>query len=269
VLPVLDGEMRIPAVGAFGGKTEADWAKHQDLLDPQGRLSLTLGGFLIRGSGDRVVLVDLGLGSFEMGGRALGGAMLQNLAAHGVNTEQVTDVLFTHLHLDHVGWSSKDGVAVFPNATYRCDQADWDYWITGPLDAIKGVPPEFAVQQRSALEPVKDRVETWSGDVTLFDGVSVRLSPGHTPGSAIVVVSSGTERAVLMGDVVHSPVELLEEEWTGLGDVDPELARRTRNACAAQLEGSTDLITAAHFPELAFGRLIRAEGRRWWRPVSG
>ena len=50
--------------------------------------------------------------------------------------------------------------------------------------------------------------------------------------STIVVISSGTDRAMLLGDVVHCPVELLDDEWAGMGDVDPELAKRTRNALA-------------------------------------
>ena len=56
------------------------------------------------------------------------------------------------------------------------------------------------------------------------------VAPGHTPGSTIMVISSGTARGLLLGDVVHCPVELEEDEWGGLGDVDPELAQRTKTA---------------------------------------
>jgi len=72
-----------------------------------------------------------GSGTFQ------GGAMLNNLAALGVQPEQVTDVIFTHLHFDHVGWASADGVRVFPNAVYRCDARDWEHFrdtsACGPL----------------------------------------------------------------------------------------------------------------------------------------
>ena len=63
-------------------------------------------------------------------------------------------------------------------------------------------------------------------------------APGHTPGSTIIVMSSGADRAMLLGDVVHCPIELLDDEWAGMGDVDPALARRTRVALARELEGS-------------------------------
>jgi glyoxylase-like metal-dependent hydrolase (beta-lactamase superfamily II) len=89
-------------------------------------------------------------------------------------------------------------------------------------------------------------------------------APGHTPGSTILVLSHGAARGLLLGDVVHCPVELLDDEWSGLGDVDPALARKTRNALARELEGTDTPVAAAHFSGMVFGRLLLAEGRRSW-----
>ncbi len=119
-------------------------------------------------------------------------------------------------------------------------------------------------QQKQALAPVAGRLTTWSADRAVLSGISVTHAPGHTPGSALVVVSSGTERAMLLGDAVHCPAELLEDEWAGVADVDPELARRTRVALARELEGKDIPLAAPHFPGMAFGRLLKAEGRRRW-----
>ena len=95
---------------------------------------------------------------------------------------EVTDVLFTHLHFDHIGWASVDGVPTFPNATYRCDRRDWDHFV-GSDDAAT-----------AQLRPVEDRFEPWDGDVTIAPGVDTRLCAGHTPGSALIVLSSGDQR---------------------------------------------------------------------------
>ena len=78
------------------------------------------------------------------------------------------------------------------------------------------------------------------------------------------MLSSGADRAMLLGDVVHCPVELVDDEWAGLGDVDPALAKRTRNALARELEGDEVPVAAAHFPGLQFGRLLAANGKRAW-----
>src|SRR5262249_47648687 len=88
---------------------------------------------------------------------------------------------------------------------------------------------------------------------------------GHTPGSTIIVLSSGTARAMLIGDVVHCPVELIDDEWAGLADVDPAMAQRARASLAAEVEGTDVPVAAAHFPGLQFGRLLVGNGRRTWR----
>jgi hypothetical protein len=80
----------------------------------------------------------------------------------------------------------------------------------------------------------------------------------------VVVISDNEERAVLLGDAVHCPVELMEDDWEAVMDVDPALGARTREALARELEGSDVPVAAAHFPGLRFGRLLPGTGRRHW-----
>ena len=86
VLPVPDGLAVMPPTEAFAGTTDEMWAAHRQFLNAEGQLELELGGFLVR-SGDRVVLVDAGVGRsfppFE------GGRLLGSLASHGVSPDQV------------------------------------------------------------------------------------------------------------------------------------------------------------------------------------
>ena len=259
IQPVLDGVARIAPTEAYRmggvepagrGGDESDWAPHRSLLTDDGMLEIALGGFLVR-TGDRLVLVDTGIGELEAGPLA-GGRLLDGLAALGVKPDDVTDVVLTHLHFDHVGWTTRHGQIVFPGATYRCDQRDWDHFVGPDPGATK------------KLTPLAGRLETWDSNGPLLPGVDVLAAPGHTPGSTIVVISSGTERAILLGDVVHCPVELIDDEWAGMGDVDPALAQRTRIALARELEGTDTPVAAAHFPGMQFGRLVRGQGQRRW-----
>jgi glyoxylase-like metal-dependent hydrolase (beta-lactamase superfamily II) len=213
-------------------------------------LELALGGFLVP-AGNRLVLIDTGLGDLQRGAFA-GGRLLDSLAALGVRPENVTDVVLTHLHFDHVGWTTRQGEIVFPNATYRCDRRDWEHFVGPDPGATK------------KLSPLENRLETWDSSGPLFPGVDTLTAPGHTPGSTIIVLSSGAERAMLLGDVVHCPVELVDDEWAGMGDVDPALARRTRATLARELEGADVPAVAAHFPGMEFGRLLAAQGQRRW-----
>ena len=249
---VIDGEHTFNPARVFDGTTAEDWAAHEDLLDENGRLPMVIGGFLVRGHG-RTALVDLGYGPGTVMGIPTGN-MMNALHDLGVDPVDVTDVLFTHLHLDHIGWASIDGVPQFPKATFRCGAGDYEHFVVGHNDA-------FADER---LGPCADRFETYDQSPPL-PGITTLAAPGHTPGSTIIVVSEGTERAMMLGDVVHCPVQLLDDEWGALFDFDLEMARRTRTRVAAELEGDTSLVMAgAHFPGLRFGRLLRGEGRRQW-----
>lgn len=256
---VIDGIARsVPSeafrwgAGAEGGRglDDADWEPHRTFLADDGMLEMALGAFLVR-TNRHLVLVDAGIGVFNRG-VFTGGALLDNLHAFGVDPDDVTDVVFTHLHFDHTGWATVDGAPVFERATYRCDAADWVHF----------VPADERVTRK--LAPIESRLATWDRDGPLLPGIDVRRAPGHTPGSAVVIVSSGPDRALLLGDVVHCPVELVDDEWATIGDVDPALAKRTRAALAREIEGGDVPVAAAHFPGLRFGRLLAGEGRRSW-----
>ena len=246
---VIDGSARFKPTLSFAGSTEEQWAAHQYLLDDDGLLPFTMGSFLVRGR-DRVVLVDLGLGPGELMG-IKAGALLDNLGQAGVAPGDVTDVVYTHLHIDHIGWTSQQGDVVFPNATHRCSASDWAHFMV-----------DHRGDEAECIEPAADRFETWDAESTILPGLDTMSTPGHTPGSTTLVLSSGDERIMFLGDVVHCPIQLEEDEWSALFDVDPELAKRTRNALARELEGTDVRVSGAHFPEMQFGRLVRAEGKR-------
>ena len=249
---VLDGGMDVPS------EVILNQVPHPSYLTAEGLLTVQLGGYLVR-TGDRVLLVDTGFGP------VLGGQLLTSLQAAGVRPEDVTDVLLTHLHADHVGWATDGEKPVFPNAVYRCHERDWDHFVTQESDeymrADLGLPKAC-----ERLAPAAHLVETFDRDTTIAPGVDVRHAPGHTPGSTVVVLSGGGGTAMLLGDVLHCPAELMSDDWEMMADVDPALARRTREALARELEGSDVPVAAAHFPGLQFGRLLSAgAGGRDWR----
>jgi glyoxylase-like metal-dependent hydrolase (beta-lactamase superfamily II) len=257
ILPVRDGVgyQKAAEVLTRPGVPDA-WACHRDQLDADGVLHFVMGGFLIR-TDDRVVLVDAGLGTID-NGQYCGGGFLDSLRALGVAPPDVTDVVFTHLHFDHVGWATSKGEVVFENATHRVHAADWAHFVEAP-DALPG-----AVRK---LAPLQDRLETFDSDVVIAPGLSARHTPGHTPGSTIYVVADGEQRALLLGDVVHSVVELAERDWEAVFDLDPVAARAARNAIADEVADTADLVVGAHFPELRFGRVITTAGGRRFRAL--
>lgn len=257
VLPVLDGVGREVAGEVLRRPGVADpWSRHPGVCDEHGLLHLDLGGFLLRAE-DRTVLVDAGVGTID-NGKYAGGRFLESLRSHGVGPADVTDVLFTHLHFDHVGWATRKGAIVFPNATYRVHAADWAHFVDNP-DADPGAV--------SKLSPLVPHLEPFDAEATLAPGITARPAPGHTPGSTVYVIASGDERALLLGDVVHSVVELAEPDWEAVFDVDPVGARAMRNAIADEVADTPDLVVGAHFPGLRWGRVATASGKRTFRAL--
>ncbi len=262
VLVVSDGLIKASPTFYFVGTTAEQWEPHRRWLNHEGQVEFPFGCFLVR-SGDKRVLIDTGLGHVNLWGFR-GGALLGELAAAGVRPEDVDTVFVTHLHVDHCGsCAMPDGDELrpaFPNAAYRWTADEHAYWQSDEA-AHAGFSP------KEMMAAVAARYEPTNGGAVLAPGVNVMAMPGHTPGHAGVVLSSGSERAFLLGDAISCPAQLEEPEWSGMGDVDPKLARRTQEALAREIEGTGALLGASHFPGLTFGRVLRGEGRRYWQPL--
>jgi glyoxylase-like metal-dependent hydrolase (beta-lactamase superfamily II) len=234
----------------------ADWSAHAALFDDDGTIHVPIGCFLVR-TGDTTVLVDTGLGPEDLDW-LVGGQLPDQLSAAGASLADIDVVVCTHLHRDHAGWLVHDDEPFFPNATVRFGAGDWTQFVDDahPKDRI-----------RLALELLADRGRIEPIDVdgtTVAPGVTARFAPGHTHGHHVLVLSSGEDRAVLLGDAVTCPVQLEEADWQAMSDVDPALATRTRETLWKELEGTDTRAVAAHFPELAFGRVLRGKGRRYF-----
>jgi len=232
-----------------------------DFFDRRHTAWLPIGCFLVR-SGSRVVLIDAGLGP-EMqqlpdGMRLVGGQPPTGLRAVGVSPADITDVICSHLHADHIGWLfDLDAALVFPRATLWFGSADWGHFVTGAGDMRRHIREGFRAGVHAAhLRPI-DR------DTTIAPGITALPAPGHTPGHMCVVIYSGEERALLLGDAITCPLQLDEPTWRSMADVDPELADRTRERLWRELEDGHTTGTGAHFPELRFGRVLPGAARRW------
>lgn len=250
--PVVDGVGRLRPDEALPGVPARGWERHRALLDDAGLLPVVIGGFLLRGHG-RTVLVDLGYGPGALGDIPTG-RLPGSLRALGVDPADVTAVLLTHLHRDHVGWAASGGAAVFPHARLCCGAADRAYVLEQRRDP--------SVAER--LGPCADRLEAFEDGAEL-PGITASPAPGHTPGSTVLTVSGGEHRLVLLGDVAHFPVQLLETGWTTPWDVDPALARRTRERVVrAAVDDPSVWLVGTHFPGMRAGRLRdRGSGPRW------
>jgi hypothetical protein len=135
---------------------------------------------------------------------------------------------------------------------------DWHHFVAGPGEMLPHIREGFRAQALSGRLHLIDR------DTTVAAGITARLAPGHTPGHLCVVMSSGRQRAILLGDAITCPIQLDEPAWQSFGDVDPVLAAQTREGLWHELEDEHTTGAGAHFPEIRFGRVrTGAAGRRF------
>ena len=110
-------------------------------------------------------------------------------------------------------------------------------------------------------------MEFMDGEQALTSELTSLPTPGHTPGHMSIMISSQGERALILGDVLHNPVQAQETDWVSRADMDPEQTRITRRALMERLERDGIVVAAGHMPAPGFGKLVRLEGRRYWQAL--
>jgi glyoxylase-like metal-dependent hydrolase (beta-lactamase superfamily II) len=251
---VPDGYHRCDPVATFVGSTPADWDTPANLLDERGRAVMTMGALLAELPGGGRVLLDLGFGPrtlvlAELAMEFWGGRLLASLHAIGLRPDDIDLVVYSHLHADHVGWTTdrvRGNSLTFDRARHVLSNAEWDYWNGG---AIGG--PDAA--DLAALQPRVERVE---GEVDVAPGIRMVPTAGHTPGHCSFLIESGRERAVVLGDAIHCPLQITHPEWAFSADVNPGAARRARETLLRELDAPHTRVVGPHFPDAVFGRVL-------------
>jgi glyoxylase-like metal-dependent hydrolase (beta-lactamase superfamily II) len=226
----IEVDLPIPLSQLFPDVPLAAWAPHRqrypEVFPRPDTLHPHFGGFLLRSQG-RTILVDTGMGSAATNPGAVatfaGGAdghLLEELQVVGVRPEDVDTVFFTHLHPDHVGWNLSRGGgqvrATFPRARYVTHQADWETFKTP--EGQGHIPFPFWEETLGPLETL-GVLELLAGEQALTSEITAIPTPGHTPGSMSLVIVSGGQRALIIGDVTINPAQVTEPDWVLVFDM--------------------------------------------------
>jgi glyoxylase-like metal-dependent hydrolase (beta-lactamase superfamily II) len=244
-----------------------DWEPYHDALEDC-QLQLYYGHFYLRSMG-KTIMVDTGMGPGPHPSRAnRTGDMINQLKISGVNPEDVDLVLITHMHIDHVGWnidySGSEPKPTFPNARYLAPQLDWDHF----------TKPEFAKDapwvEENILPLEKMGLLDLIGDGYVVNNEITAIStPGHTPGHMVFDITSQGEKAMVVGDLLHSRVQIEHPEWTAGVDTDKEASQKNRTMILERAESEDIVIAAGHFhPDDHIGKVIRLEGKRYWQVIK-
>jgi glyoxylase-like metal-dependent hydrolase (beta-lactamase superfamily II) len=259
VLVVSDGVLPLPTkMLAHNADPAVRAAWLHDMFLPPDAFDWALNAVMVR-SGGKTILIDAGLGSDPDLHLPRAGQLVKRLEAAGIDLASVTDLVLTHMHMDHVGGLLVDGVKeqLRPDLRIHVAAAEVKFW-EAPDFSHTAMPPGFPDALRSAA---KRFVNQYHNHLRQFDeehevapGVAVRRTGGHTPGHSVVRLASGGEALTFAGDAVFT-VGFDHPDWHNGFEHDPEEAARVRVRLLRELAETGEMLVATHMPFPSVGRV--------------
>ena len=243
-IALFDGQNPVPnnnKVFGVGLTPQAVAAPLTAAGQPADPIMLEIHPLLVR-NGDRTMLFDAGLGAGK-------GQLMQSLQTAGVDPANITDVMISHGHPDHVGGLVADGAPAFPNAAIRMSEAEW---------ASIRANPEMA----DLVRVITPKVQAFRPDEEVAPGVEAQDTAGHTPGHVAYLITDGQNQLLYTGDLMHHWVLSVEHpDWTVGYDDDATAGKKARLDEITALRASGAHIYAYHFPFPGLGKIQTREGR--------
>jgi len=265
VWSLLEGSFLLDGGSMFGIVPQSLWARAHP-PDEKNRIVMALRAMLLVGEG-RKILIDCGIGNrFDekqqaiYGHRRRPGGVTGALARLGIGADEITDVVATHLHFDHMaGLLNRDEtgalVPAFARATVHMQQAGWD-WARSPSSWDQGsfFGGDFEIWERHL------RLRLLAGDTVIAPGVRVRETSGHTPGMQIVLVGEGADTLVFCADLIPTAAHL-RLPYIMAYDHQPLTTLEDKKVLLAQALEENWLLVFEHDPVMTACRLAEKKGK--------
>ncbi len=205
-------------------------------------------------NGGKLTLIDTGTGEANFtASKGTAGQFTNNLQAAGISPAAIDTVIISHYHGDHMnGLLRADGSLAFPNAEILVPAVEHKYWTDdgemsrAPKGRIEGL---FKNTRRVFTGDVLKRTRTYEWDKEVVPGILATGTPGHSPGHTSLIVSSGSAKVYVQGDVTHVPYLFARNPgWHAFYDQDPAMAEATRRKVYDMLIAEKMMVQGFHYP---------------------
>lgn len=271
VLVVSDGVLPLPTkMLGHNANPAARAAWLNDMFLPSDAFDWSLNAVLVR-SGDQTILVDAGLGLDPDLNLPRAGQLAMRLEAAGIDLESVTDVILTHMHMDHVGGLLVDGVKdrLRPDVRIHVAAAEVTFWEAPDFSHTampQGFPDALRAAAKTFTKEYHNQLRQFDDEHEVAPGVIVRRTGGHTPGHSVVRLASGGDALTFVGDAVFA-VGFEHPDWYNGFEHDPKEAAAVRVRLLTELAATGEMLVATHLPFPSVGR-VAVEGDVFrWVPV--
>jgi glyoxylase-like metal-dependent hydrolase (beta-lactamase superfamily II) len=259
LISILENKFKVDAGSMFGIIPKVIWGRMVE-ADDLNRIVLDLNPLLIKTS-EQIIIVDTGFGDVmtekqnTMFGLDKATAWDDELTKHGIRPEQVTAVIFTHLHADHALGAlrkSADGTPElrFPNARLYAQKREWQ-------DAINPNERTTATYHVDKLRLFEEsgKLELLDGDTDLFPNVSVKALGGHTPGMQGVIIDSNGERVIYPGDLLPMTYNI-KIPYVAAVDLDPTTTMNQKRWLHERMLKDDWILAFDHDIEFKFAKFV-------------
>ena len=258
LIALSDGHLQLPASFVLPdsiseAERDAFLAKHGITTPFNPPLNVTLWQ-----ADDRLVLFDTGSGAHFM---PTAGQLLQDFEQFGIDPYDVTDVIFTHAHPDHL-WGLLDDFddLAFPNASYYMNAKEWDYWRDkNTLGNTPEARQSFVVGAQNRLSVLEAQINLFNYGDEVIPGIEAVNTSGHTPGHTSFSIQRGNESVMIIGDALTHPIISFEKAgWPSGSDQDREQGLKTRLALLDRMATDKTMLLGYHLPYPGLGRVERS-----------